>query len=375
MKGKPKVLVLAHDQFGYSSTKYKHCEFGRENFNITYIGWDYGLPKVKLPKVKIKYVNRQSNILVRNIRLLYAFHKEINRGYDVIFVNYVRGIALVKMLNYNANFILYIETLGIAPSKFKRWIFDAVLGFESLFFNHIALISSGISKRIRIKEYHVLPLGGHCFSTNSKSFQKLSLLYVGTLSNRKILECVKGFHKFINNHLEEASAAPSFTIVGDSPFGELEGIKQYVRDHNLENYVYTPGFIPTGKLNPFFDNANIGVAFVPITPYYFYQPPTKTFEYLLSGLPVIATATYANKEIVCQKVSELINDDADSFCDAVLRIQERKNEFKSEWIRRQYDKYTWQNVVKEKFVPLIEVVLKSKKLITSIIICLWLHVK
>lgn len=359
MKGKPKVLVLAHDQFGYSRTKYKHCEHGREEFDITYIGWDYGLPKFELPEVEIKYVSRKSNILIRNIKLLYAFHKEINVGYDLVLANYVRGISLVKMMNKRALFILYINTLGISPNRIQRLIFDTVLSFEALFFKNIALISKGISKKIRVKKYHLLPLGGQCYTTNSKSFHNLSLLYIGTLSNRKILKCVKGFHKFLIKNKDRVSANHTFTIVGDSPFGELEEIKQYVRDHNLEAYIYTPGFVSNNQLGSFFDNANIGVAFIPMTPYYNYQPPTKTFEYLISGLPVIATATYANKEIVSEKVSELINDDADAFCEAILRIQERKSEFESEQIRDQYQKYTWQNVVKENLIPWMKQVLKS----------------
>ncbi len=357
---KKKILILASAQFGYSTTIYKYCEHALEHFEITYIGWDYGLPKIELPEIEIKYVSRKSNIIIRNIRLLYAFHKQINRGYDLIFANYVRGIALVKVMNNNAKFILYVDTLGISPNKIKRLIFDRVLSFESNFFKNIALISSGISKRIRIKNYHVLPLGGHCYSKRSKTFQQLSLLYVGTLSNRNILECVKGFHEFIKKNKDMASAKPFFSIVGDSPFGELEEIKKYVRGHKLEAYICTPGFVHSTKLGPFFDNANIGVAYVPITPYYQYQPPTKTYEYLISGLPVIATATFANKEIVSPKVSELITDDADAFYSAILKIQKRKNEFESKWIREQYEKYTWQNVVKEKLIPLIELVLKSK---------------
>ena len=358
MINKPKLLVLAHDQFGYSSTKYKHCEYGREYFDITYIGWDYGLPKIELSNVKVKYVSRKSNIIIRNARLLYAFHSEIKNEYDLIFANYVRGMALVKIFNKKCRFILYVDTLGIAPNKIKRSIFDLVLSVESLFFKNIALISNGISKRVRIKNYHLLPLGGHCFSKTSKSFQKLSLLYVGTLSNRNILECVKGFHRFLEINQNATLGKPTFTIVGDSPFGELEEIKMYVQNHKLEGFIHTPGFVHGNKLDPFFENANIGVSFVPITPYYQYQPPTKTFEYLISGLPVIATATYANKEIVNPDVSELIADNADSFCNAIFKMQERMHEFESERIRKQYDKFQWQNVVKENLVPLIEHVLK-----------------
>ncbi len=261
-------------------------------------------------------------------------------------------------MNWHANFILHVNTLGISPNKIQRLIFDYVLSLESLFFKNIAIISSGIAKKIGVKKYHLLPLGGHCFCTRPKSFDKLSLLYVGTLSNRNILKSVKGFKQFVKK--EGSNGKHSFAIVGNSPFGELEEIKQYIKDHNLESYIQTPGFINSDRLYPFFENANIGVSFVPITAYYNHQPPTKTYEYLISGLPVIATSTYANKEIVSEKVSELIADNANDFYNAILKIQGRKQEFDSDEIRDQYKKYTWRNVVKENLVPWIKLVLKSK---------------
>lgn len=351
---KKKVLILAHDQFGYSVTKFKHCQYASDFFDITYIGWDYGLPRLTLPYVEVKYVSRNSNLLMRNLKLLYTFHKEIQKGYDVVFLNYVRGSALVRLFNFRSVFIIYVDTLGVMPNKVKRWIYNFTLRIELSFFDNIAIISKGIAKKIWLTDYFILPLGGNCFSSKPKSFQQLSLLYVGTLSNRNILDCVKGFHLFIkkDNYIE--STKPSFTIVGDSPFGELEEIKNYVVRNNLKKYIHTPGFVSSDKLNPFYDRANIGVSYVPITSYYQYQPPTKTFEYLISGLPVIATATEANKEILSPKVSELIKDDPASFYNAIKKMQERKKEFNNEWIRKEYSKHTWERVVNDNFVPLID---------------------
>ncbi len=358
MKRKLKVLVLAHDQFGYSVTKFKHCEFAQDTFDITYVGWDYGLPKIELPKVKVKYVSRESNVLMRNFRLLKAFHKEIGMGYDVVFINYVRFVSLVKLLNHRVKAILYIDTLGVQEKKYMRWTYNFLLSIESSFFQHIALINGGLSKKINVSKFHLLPLGGDCFSTEPKTFERLSLLYVGTLTNRRILDCVKGFHKYITTIEDSEKCNSTFVIIGDGPNDELKEIKEYISSHNLKSFIRTTGFVPSEKLAPFFDKANIGVSYIPITPYYQYQPPTKTFEYLISGLPVIATATEANKEIVKSSVSELSHDDPDSFCEALLRILARKDDFDSEQIRAQYEKYKWKNVVKNKFIPLIDGVAK-----------------
>lgn len=358
MKHKFKLLVLAHDQFGYSVTKFKHCEHAREDFDITYVGWDYGLPKITLSNVNVHYVSRKSNILMRNLRLLNAFHNEIRKGYNLVFANYVIGIAVLKLLNYHSKFLLYIDTLAVGNTKLKRYSRNLLLIVEVYFFKNIALISDGIAKKIKVRKYHLLPIGGRCFSPKKKTFESLSLLYVGTLQNRNILDCVKGFHKYLEISDNRKSVRPLFTIVGDGPFGELEEINKYIHTHRLEPYIQTTGFLHNNELSPYFDKANIGVAYVPLKSYYQHQPPTKTFEYLISGLPIIATATQANKEIVTPDVCELIMDNSNSFYMGLVRMEKRMQNFSSEKIMTQYKKYTWKIIIKNQFVPLVELIAK-----------------
>lgn len=210
-----------------------------------------------------------------------------------------------------------------------------------------------------MRNYAILPLGGERFSSGSKRFETLSLLYVGTLINRNMIECVRGFHQFVKSIDDNETGKPSFTIIGDSPFGELEEINSYVHEHKLEEYIQTTGYVHSDQLAPYFEKANVGVSYVPITAYFNHQPPTKTFEYLISGLAVIATATEANKEIVKPSVSELVADNAGSFCSGLQKMRQRREDFDSDRIRNEFQKYTWKNVVKEYFIPLVRQRLKS----------------
>ena len=356
MKPKFRLLVLAHDQFGYSVTKFKHCEHAREDFDITYVGWDYGLPKIKLSSVNVHYVSRKSNIFMRNLRLLNAFHTEIRKGYNLVFANYVIGISVLKLLNYRSKFLLYIDTLAVGTNIIRRYSRNLLLIVEVRFFNNIAIISDGIAKKIKVRKYHLLPLGGKRFSTKKKTFESLSLLYVGTLENRNILDCVKGFHKYIETFDDKKSARALFTIIGDSPFGELDEINKYIHTHSLELYIRTTGFLHNDELSPYFDKANIGISYVPLKSYYQHQPPTKTFEYLISGLPIIATSTQANKKIVTPDVCELIRDNSNSFYMGLVRMEKRMKNFSAEKIMIQYKKHTWNNIVKNNFVPLVELI-------------------
>ncbi len=350
---KKKILILASDQFGYSTTTYKYCEYALKEFDITYMGWDYNLPKINLPSVKVKYVSRKSSLIKRNLRLLQAFHKEVQNGHNLVFLTYVRGISLVKMLNPNAKFLMYVDTFGVMPDAKKRWIYDTILKVETSFFSNVAVISDGLAKRLGREKYEILPLGGACFNNESKTFEKLELLYVGTLDNRNIIDCVRGFHKYLQKY-ESAESGISFKIIGDGPNNELEEIKEYVEANNLTDYIHVKGYLPQKELTPYFKSANIGVSYVPMLSYYEYQTPTKTFEYLISGLPVIATGTYENRKIIKPWSGVIIEDNADAFCEGVAQLQSQKKEFCSDRIRKEYSKHTWEKAVSSHFTPLIQ---------------------
>lgn len=350
---KKKILILASGQFGYSTTTYKYCESALENCDITYVGWDYNLPRIELPSVKVKYVSRESNLFLRNLKLLQAFHKEIQSGYDLIFSTYVRGISLVKIFNPKDKFLIYVDTFGVMANPKKRWVYDTMLKFEVSFFSNVAVISDGLAKRLGRKDCEILPLGGACFNENSKSFEKLELLYVGTLDNRNMIDTVVGFHKYLQKSNFQKNET-AYTIIGDGPNNELEEIKNYVESNNLSNNIKVMGYIPQNQLIPYFKTANIGVSYVPMFSYYEYQIPTKTFEYLISGLPVIATGTYENKKIIKPWAGVIIEDSPDSFCEGLIKLEEKKKEFDSDRIRKEYSKHTWKNAVSSHFIPLIK---------------------
>ncbi len=352
MRNKKRVLITASDQFGYSTTLLKYCQYSTSIFDITYIGWDYNLPKIELAGVRVKYVSREGNLLKRNVSLLRAFHEEISLGYDLIFSTYVRGISLIKLLNPRSNFLMYIDTFGVMPNASKRFIYDAVLKFEVSFFSNVAVISEGLARRLRRKKYNMLPLGGECFNTEIKSFEQLELLYVGTLDNRNMIDCVKGFHKYLQKQkINERRTI--FRIIGDGPNNELKEIQDYVKTNNLSDNIEVLGYLPQSQLLPYFKSANVGVCYVPMFYYYEYQTPTKTFEYLISGLPVIATGTYENAKLIKPWSGVIIKDNADAFCEGVAQLQSQKKEFCSNRIRKEYSKHKWEEIVKSHFTPLI----------------------
>ena len=93
-----------------------------------------------------------------------------------------------------------------------------------------------------------------------------------------------------------------------------------------------------------YEESNIGVSYVPITSYYNYQPVTKTFEYLMSGLPVIATATYENKLIINQSNGILIEDNPKSFCEGLIQMHQLLHNYDDISIKQEMKEYQWKNI-------------------------------
>jgi glycosyltransferase involved in cell wall biosynthesis len=350
---KKKVLILSSSQFGYLTDTLKYCQYAASEFDITYTGWDYNRPKIEIPGVKVNYISRKANLVARNFRLLKAFHKEIKNNHDVIFANYKFGISIIKLLNRKASFVVDIRTLSVNTKRINRVINDLFLKLEIGAFKNISVISDGVANKLKLKDFYLLPLGGESFTDELKSFENLSFLYVGTLYNRNIIDCVKGFHLYLKK-IDHKEPTPIFTIVGDSGGNELVEIKEYVNTHSLSKNIIITGAVPHDELNVFFENANVGISYIPLCSYYENQPSTKTFEYLLSGMPVIGTETYENKKVINSESGVLIKDNSESFLNSIYEMDNKKDHFNSKGLKTTYASHSWERVVNEKFVSLIK---------------------
>ena len=107
--------------------------------------------------------------------------------------------------------------------------------------------------------------------------------------------------------------------------------------------------------------ANLGVAYVPMTPYYECQPSTKIYEYVLSGMYCIATNTYENR-ILIEPVNGLICDDnAESFCEALEQYHKMdRSGFNSAEIRKSMEKYEWSNIVNNQLFAIMQKLVADK---------------
>ncbi len=352
--GRPELLILNKTQFGYHLDTYYYCKFAANRLRIKYVGFDTGSPRLDLEGVEVTYVAYGGPMLRRYLRLLAAFAQEVRRSKGAIFINYFPGCGLLRCFGSRTRMIVDIRTGSVSENSLMRRLGNWLMRWESRLFRNISVVSRGLAERLHLPPYktHVLPLGAESMTMTGKRFDRLDLLYVGTLYGRRIEDTVIGVKQFLHGCDEPVPLA--YTIVGDGYNGELEELRLLVRHYGLEGIVYVLGYVHKTRLREAFDRCNVGVSYVPVNDIYDCQPATKTFEYLFAGMPVIATATTENRKIVNRLNGVLIEDTPEAFCRGLKEVYDRRYEFDSEKLWLCCPESSWDRIVGLDFVPYIQ---------------------
>lgn len=347
-----RILIISRPQFGYHTDIYKWCQYLRDSYEVSVVTFDDGKEKMSIPGVKNIYVPNARLRVLRGIlfMLVSAFSVLTARG--IILVCYFKQSILYKQLFPWKRMILDIRTLDVSKEESERNSKDASLRKCAGLYDFVTYISEGVREKACVPhdKSALLPLGAEAVPTSKKCFDKLNLLYVGTLDNRNIETTVRG----LALALKSTTAEIEYDIVGDGPGDELQRLKACIKACCLESHVHAHGYVCHERLTPFFEKCNVGVSFVPMTDYYDFQPPTKTFEYALAGLYVIATGTSANREVITAANGRLIKDTAESFADALKTLSDGRGQIDSEQIRISLKNYEWRNIVDGYLKPILE---------------------
>ena len=344
-----KLLIINPGQFGYKAGYYYYCKYLRNDFDITFLCCDRELDKLKIDGVNVKYVSFEGNKIRRYCRWLNAVIKEALEGdYDIIFLVYFKLCFIIGLLFKTKKIILDIRTGSIKQNRIKNYLQNIQLKFESFFFRTITILSKELVSVIGLnkKKCHLLPLGSEFLSLHNKNFQELNLLYVGTFNSRRIHETIVGLKLFLENN-SEFKEKISYNIFGFGSEDELHLIHKTIEVNYLKDVVKFHGRKNHKELQYYFDNCNIGISYVPMTDYYDYQPPTKTFESILSGMVCIATKTYENSKLINNRNGVLCDDTPESFARALEQVYNRRDTFHSEQIRNTLKNFTWENIVEK----------------------------
>jgi len=204
---------------------------------------------------------------------------------------------------------------------------------------------------------YILPLGAEGFSLPPKRFSAMHLLYVGTLSNRDLEKTVVGFGRFFAEM--KGTIDLSYDIIGDGLPAAKQRVKDAIERSNGKTVIRLHGRIPYTELKPFFEKCTVGVAFIPITPYYSPQPSTKVFEYLLAGMPVVATETDEIRRVITPEKGVLIQDTAESFYCGLKTLYDSLGRYDSNGIKASSAEYTWDFICENNLGPQFDAILKS----------------
>ena len=208
-----------------------------------------------------------------------------------------------------------------------------------------------------MEKVHILPLGADPIETSDKEYASLRLLYVGTLSGRRIENTILGFHRF---YLDVGHAAnATYAIIGEGDDGELDLLRAMVKDLGLARVVSLPGYVHRRELAAYYEKCNVGISYVPINDIYDCQPPTKTFEYLSAGMPVLATKTRGNAAVITERNGLLIDDTPQAFHEGLKRLMNDIRAYHSGDIRREALRHSWQTIVQSNLVPYLNSVIQS----------------
>jgi glycosyltransferase involved in cell wall biosynthesis len=350
-----RLLIVDQHQFGYLTDTFKYCTYLRDVFDITYLGWDYGDRRVTLQGLDVRYISRSGPRPVRLLRFIRAARKEMRSGnYDHIFIVYFQGASCLRWRTPVEKCFIDIRTGSDRPSLIHRWLENYLLRHEVPLFRNRSIISASLIDDLGFdrKQFHVLPLGGEPMMLPQKEFQELKLFYVGTLDQRGIHLTVEGLTRF---HEQMASPVPvRYDIVGSGPAEDERLLHEAMQRSALRPHIHFHGRVPNAELRPFMERANIGVAFLPWKRYYDCQPSTKVFEYLLAGMPVIATATTENNAVINDSNGVVTPDSVEGFTDGLRRLYERRACYDSGKIKTQAAPYAWENIVLHNLLPYLQ---------------------
>jgi glycosyltransferase involved in cell wall biosynthesis len=152
-----------------------------------------------------------------------------------------------------------------------------------------------------------------------------------------------------------------YDIVGQGTMPEMKLNEDLIKKYQLNNVIKCHGHLSVAKVKELFENANVGMSFVPIRSYYEGVRITKTLEYLLSGMPVIGTMNEYNKKMLKESTGVLCEDTPYGVAEAIEKIIKKFPIFNSINIRDSVKPYSIETLTKYQYCPYLEKIINLDK--------------
>lgn len=326
---------------------YKHAEYNFENHQVLQLGNSGRIRK------KWSGVLDEIRFILRVIKYLK------NNPADLVVIHSHRLAFLYPILYHNPKYVIQIYTLSVSGNRFRRAlgdIWERLINYPYKRFlvgSEYSITMFGLGRR----KCYVSGLSLKPISTLAKNFDSLNLVYIGTLHNRRIYDTLEGLQIFIATYT--GGKKVSYDIIGSGKPEDVQIIKDAIEVYGLQEVVTYHGFLADNEVATFFDKCNIGVAYVPITDYYTNVMVTKLYEYLLSGMAAIATATNENKKIISPVNGVLVEDTPDGFAAGLGEIISKMDSYASHLILETVKSFATQNYVRDKYLPMLTDIIRN----------------
>ncbi len=330
---------------------YHNVRHLRRHFDVHFVCLDSSRPRCVLDGVDVTYVTGTS----RQLRFARYLRSSIDvaRRADIVLIEYFPGCSLIRAAVPRRPTVLDIRTSNVSPRSAARWRGNLVLRSEAACFRHLCVISEGVRDLLRLPhDSHILPLGAEELDVGPKEYvRSLRLLYLGSLTSRRIADTILGLRAFLDTGPDYD--AISYDVVGDGMNDERLQLQTLVSQLGLEDTVILHGFVHHDDLEDIWRKCNVGISYVPCTKYFDVQPPTKTFEYMLAGLPVLATNTSENRRVVRPDNGVLIPDTPAGVERGLRQLRTASAMYTSEQIKESVRDYRWDRIIDGNLAPFL----------------------
>lgn len=268
-------------------------------------------------------------------------------------------IFIYPLLFRNRKFLIQTFTPSVDKNRFKRSFLDYVISLNFKMYKNIIANGERYISAYRLKPSQMIKsnIGVYDYGLSHKKFDTLKLLYIGTLNTREVWKTVEGISLFIKR---KPDVEITYDIIGGGKPEENKKINDLIKLNNLDDIVYLHGYLPTEKVQNYFDKCNVGVTFVPITNRFAFKS-TKTLEYLIAGLPAVVTNSGTRKDLIDEQCGVLIDDTPEGFADGLKRVWENKELYKPHEIRKRFEHETLENTIKNDYAKVINNLVQNKR--------------
>lgn len=272
---------------------------------------------------------------------------------DIVLVSAINTIFLFRFFRFWSKCVLLGAHASVGKRNIKNLMWDV-----SGYINHHIFKNQIISNRSVIYKYKPenknIGYVNSCVSQRSntdKAFDTMKFIYIGSLDQRRVEDTIIAYYRFYQEYKNQVEM--SYTIIGSGE-NTAKQIRSMIKDNDCGGTLQYLGSLDDKSMNIKLDGANIGIGFIPVTDYYKDNFSFKVLEFLLSGMPVIATKLNTNLDIINNINGVLIEDTVEGIYEGMIEIRKRLNDFSSSEIRKTAEQFSVAWVVKNQYIPFLE---------------------